>query len=162
MYQYALLTLKHKYFVFRAGLHTRASLWRLITHDLSKFSWHEYPHYQRQFFGNKDDQEGFNRAWCHHQNVNDHHWEWWMLRTSHDKGTPKIPDNAVLPMTMPAVREMVADWLGASRNYDGYWPNILDWPWFTRTYPKKTMHQLTRERVQQVFCELIDQGKFIS
>lgn len=160
MYQYAWLTVKHKYFVFRAGLHTKASLWRLIKHDWRKFTPTQYPHYQRQFFGDKRNQYGFNLAWLDHQNTADHHWEWWILRTSHDKGTPKLPDHAALPMTMEAVREMVADWLGASRAYDGKWPNILDWPWYEKKYFSMVMHAETRDKVQQVFMELIEEGKF--
>jgi hypothetical protein len=163
MWQYGWLTLKHKYFVFRAGLKTGAPLWRLLIHDWTKFTWSQYPHYQRQFFGDKSDQDGFNRAWLHHQNRSPHHWEYWMLRTSHDRGTPKLADNAVLPMPMKIVREMVADWLGASRAYahDDKWPNINDWPWYRSSYPKKVMHELTRQRVQQVLTELKEKGHFI-
>jgi len=31
--KYFILTLKHKWFVFLAGLKTKAPLWRLIIHD---------------------------------------------------------------------------------------------------------------------------------
>ena len=56
--KYIWLTVKHKVFVFRAGLRTKAPLWRLIIHDWSKFTPSEAPHYGRQFFGDKSDPEG--------------------------------------------------------------------------------------------------------
>ena len=52
--RYFWLTVRHKWFVFRAGLEWSVPLWRLITHDLSKFTRHELPHYDRQFFGPAD------------------------------------------------------------------------------------------------------------
>jgi len=57
--KYFILTLKHKWFVFLAGLKIGVSKWQLIKHDLSKFSISELPHYQRQFFGKADDPRGF-------------------------------------------------------------------------------------------------------
>jgi len=117
--RYLLLTLRHKWFVLRAGLRTKAPLWRLIIHDLSKFLPSELVHYQRQFFGGGD--PDFATAWLKHQNRNPHHWEYWIQRGS--KTGP-------LPMPEWAVREMIADWLAACRAYEGYWPTPDgDWPW---------------------------------
>src|SRR3972149_6219375 len=87
--KYLLLTLRHKWLVFRYGLKVGCPIWRLVTHDISKLTPTEFPYYSRQFYGDKGDQAGFQRAWCHHQNVNDHHWENWIPRTRHDKGTPR-------------------------------------------------------------------------
>ncbi len=62
--KYFILTLKHKWFVLLAGLRVRKiPLWRLIIHDWSKFTKYELPHYERQFFGDKGDPEGFAKAW---------------------------------------------------------------------------------------------------
>jgi hypothetical protein len=83
--RYFLLTLKHKWFVFLACRRTRASLWQALVHDWSKFTPAELPHYERQFFGDKSDPEGFARAWLHHQNRNPHHWEYWIPRTGHNR-----------------------------------------------------------------------------
>lgn len=127
--RYLWLTVRHKVFVFRAGLRTGAPLWRLLIHDWTKFTPAEAPHYGRQFFGAADDPEGFARAWLHHQNHNPHHWEYWIPRTAHTRGG--YEDNASLPMPGWAVREMVADWMGASRAYEGSWPTDTEtWPWF--------------------------------
>jgi len=135
--RYLILTLQHKWYVFLAGLRLKVPLWRLITHDLSKLSWAELPHYGRQFFGAKDDPEGFIRTWVHHQNHNDHHWEYWVPRTGHNRCTPPYPDNQPIPMPEEAVLEMVADWMGACRAYEGHWPKVADWEWLKKNFPDK-------------------------
>ena len=122
--QYAWLTVKHKYFVFLAGRDLGLGCWQLLIHDLSKFTAVELPAYGRSFFGDKGDPDGFARAWLHHQNVNPHHWEYWMPRTGHVQSGPKPP--APLEMPEKYVREMIADWLGASRGYTGSW-DMTDW-----------------------------------
>ena len=153
---YFWLTLKHKWFVFLAGLRTKAPLWRLIIHDWSKFTPAELPHYQRQFFGDKGDPAGFIAAWVHHQNTNPHHWEYWIPRTGHNRCTPPYRDNEPIPMPEWAVREMVADWLGAGRAYEGEWPMGNDpdeWHWYGENYWKMRLHPETREMVQRVVQE---------
>lgn len=97
--QYFLLTLKHKWYVFLAGLKTGAPLYNLIVHDWTKFTWAELPHYQRQFFGDKGNPDGFAAAWLHHQNHNPHHWEFWLPRTGHSKGF--VMDEAVVCAHQP-------------------------------------------------------------
>lgn len=150
------MTLQHKYFVFSAGLTTKAPLWRLITHDINKLKLIELPNYGRQFFGDADDPEGFIQTWVHHQNHEDHHWEYWIPRTGHNRCTPPFPDGEPIPMPMDAVREMVADWLGAGRAYDGRWPTAESWPWF-ETHWKKIkphLHKTTVARVEKVLREI--------
>ncbi len=149
--KYFWLTIRHKWFVFRAGLRTRAPLWRLLIHDWTKFLPCELPHYQRQFFGKADDGEGFIGAWVHHQNHNPHHWEYWIPRTGHNRCTPPYPDGEPVPMPMWAVREMVADWLGASRAYGGEWPDPANWGWLKGARAKMRLHPLTESRIQDVF-----------
>ena len=133
--EYLWLTLRHKYWVFRYGLKIGCPIWRLITHDLSKLTPAEYPYYQRQFFGDKGDQNEFQMAWLHHQHVNDHHWEWWIPPTRHDRGTPRGADYEPLPMSLPAVQEMVSDWMGASHAYDRKAVDVNNWPWLDRQWP---------------------------
>lgn len=154
--KYAWLTVKHKAFVFRAGLKTKAPLWRLIIHDLSKFGPSELPHYGRAFFGDKSDPDGMACAWAHHQNVNDHHWEWWIPRTGHNRNDGPSGDDQPLPMPMHVVREMVADWLGASRAYGGAWPKSRGtWSWLQSAYPgKMRLHPMTVERIEIVLSEI--------
>jgi len=158
--KYAWLTIKHKCFVFYAGVKwTKAPVIRLFLHDISKFSPSELPHYGKQFFGSADDPDSFIRAWIHHQNHNPHHWEYWIPRTGHNRCTPPFPDNKPVAMPEWAVREMVADWFGASRAYNGKWPESLsDWEWYNMAYDSiaKRLHPETKQKVDQVIQEAFE------
>ncbi|MDD5486624.1 MAG: DUF5662 family protein [Dehalococcoidales bacterium] len=126
--KYFWLTLKHKWFVFCAGRKLKVPFYLLIMHDWTKFMPCELPHYQRQFYGEADDPIGFSKAWNHHQKCNKHHWEWWIPITGHTKGGFK--DLEPLPMPEKYIREMVADWFGACRAYEGHYPDLGNWPWW--------------------------------
>lgn len=153
-FKYFWLTIKHKYFVFLAGLKTKAPIWRLIVHDFSKFTPSELPHYGRQFFGPADDPLNFIYCWIHHQNHNGHHWEYWIPRTGHNRCNPPYPDNEPCPMPEWAVREMVADWLGASRAYEGRWPTPGNWPWLEKNRFKIRLHKESREKLNEILLEI--------
>ena len=148
-FKYARLTVKHKWFVFLAGLKMCVPIHRLIVHDLSKFGRSELLAYGRQFFGDKGDPDGFARAWLHHQNVNPHHWEYWISRSGHNRGKQagKHHKPFVLPMPDTYVREMIADWMGASRAYTGSW-EMTDW--LVENLPRMWLHQYTRARLQDL------------
>lgn len=145
-------TLAHKFFVFRAGLRTKAPLWRLVIHDWTKFSPSEAPHYGRRHYGAADDILGFVYAWNHHSKANPHHWEYWIPLTAHRLS----PVKAGTPLPMPewAVREMVADWLGASRAYEGFWPRSLEeWEWLHGARPSMRLHDDTQRTIDAVLAE---------
>jgi hypothetical protein len=149
---YFFLTLKHKYFVFIAGLKFKVPILRLILHDMSKLTLNEYSHYQKQFFGKKDDPEGFMCAWLHHQNVNEHHWEYWIPRSGHNLGND--PSNfKPIPMSENALREMVADWFGASKAYNGKWPKPNEWEWLKENRNKIVIHEQTRKLLDEILKE---------
>ncbi len=148
--KYAWLAIKHKWFVLLAGRKTGACLWDLLIHDLSKFRPSELPHYGRQFFGAADDPEGFIRCWLRHQNRNKHHWEYWIPRTGHNRCDPPYADNEPIPMPMRYVREMIADWMGAGRAYEGRWPNWNSWAWFQKNVGRMRLHDDTWARIQKV------------
>lgn len=120
--KYLNYVLRHKWFVFYAGLKTGAPLWRLIIHDYSKFSRAEWSGYVESFYSGRPREETkdeFQRAWLHHLHNNPHHWLHWVLM--HEDGTRtafEMPHNLVL--------EMVADWLGAGRAITGHW-DIAEW-----------------------------------
>jgi hypothetical protein len=155
-FKYAWLTTKHKYFVFLAGLKTKTSLWQLIIHDLSKYGRDELPHYGRQFFGDKSDPEGFMCCWLHHQNYNPHHWEYWFSRSGHTRSTPPLEHDGTKPLPMPEkyVREMVADWMGASKAYEGKWPKRDEWEWLNKNLSKVRLHPRTCVTVCKVMYEI--------
>jgi len=144
MLKYIWLTIKHKWFVFIAGRKLGVSFLRLLTHDMSKFSWHELPHYGEQFFGSANDPEGFIKCWVHHQNKNEHHWEYWIPRTGHSRCDPPYEDNVPLPMKKQAALEMIADWVGACKAYEGVWPKKNKWKWFNENFDKINIHPNTR------------------
>lgn len=118
--------LEHKYFVFRAG-YGFASTWRLIKHDASKFLPSEFFPYAYYFHGEKfgldRNKPEFSKAWSLHKQRNDHHWEYWAEfdETGHFV-IKNMPDEVM--------REMVADWFGASKAYTGEWPSsFTNWEW---------------------------------
>ena len=49
-------------------------------HDISKFSTEEFVSYRNRFFPldttTEEDKNTFNKAWIHHYEVNEHHWEY--------------------------------------------------------------------------------------
>ncbi len=145
--RYLWLTIKHKWFVLVAGIRIGAPLWRLIVHDWTKFLPCELPHYNRQFFGDKSTPYSFMRAWLHHQNSNDHHWEYWIPRTGHNRCEPPFEDGEAMLMAPGAYMEMIADWVGASRAYEGRWPTKGDWKWLDENLDKVTLNPITRREV---------------
>jgi hypothetical protein len=147
--RYAWATLRHKYFVLLAGLRLGGvPLWRLLIHDWHKFTPAELPHYNRQFFGDKSDPQGFAYAWLSHQNRGRHHWEHWYTRSDHSRGGAC---EGWLPMPETYVREMVADWLGAARTYS-HSDDVQ--PWLDQNYHKMKLHPLTVERLRAVLSEI--------
>ncbi len=117
----------HKKYVMEAGLIVGGiPEERLFNHDASKFTEAEYPHYARQFHGDKDDPAGFARAWLNHIHLNDHHWNHWLFADGYSATNSGIDSNGALPMPEVCVREMVADWMGASKAYTDSW-DMTDW-----------------------------------
>lgn len=143
--KYLRYVLRHKWFVLLAGLRTGAPLWRLVIHDWSKFLPSEWFAYADYFYGDGgQNHAAFNRAWLHHQHLNPHHWQHWILNL--DDGGFKL-----LPMPEPLVREMVADWMGAGRaiNGDGSIEATREWYRY-KPHMKAQMHHETRELVERL------------
>lgn len=150
--RYILKTLHHKFWVFRYGLLTGAPLWRLVIHDWTKFTPSELPAYANKFYGEEIDHLGFARAWNHHQKHNDHHWEAHVLQSAHTLSP--VPGGSPLPMPEGAVREMVADWLGAERSYGGTMPRSLaEFKWFLKERPEMVLHDETSALVEKVLAD---------
>ena len=129
---YLRYVLRHKWFVARAGWHLDVPTWRLIVHDVSKFSPAEWNPYRRRFFSGRagvldkrQDPDDFHRAWTHHWHANTHHWEHW-LRVADGAG-PGVLYLEAMPMPDVCIREMVADWFGAGRAITGSWSNVHSW-----------------------------------
>lgn len=120
--RYGWRLLRHKWYVARAGVRTRAPWGRLLVHDLSKCGPQEFWANARYYYApslTEAQQAAYWAACSRHIAANEHHVEHW---TRHRIGE-EIP--------IAVVREMVADWVGASRTHDGVWPTQLTtWRWF--------------------------------
>jgi len=153
--KYAWTILKHKYFFAIAAWKVgKIGLRRILAHDLSKFSWAELRHYGRQFYGEPKDSEAWDRCWLHHQNLNDHHWEYWIPRKKLTVMGNQVPQQP-LPMPEVCVREMVADWMAASRAYTGDWDMEC---WLIETLPRLNLHPETLGRVERILKSIGYEG----
>jgi hypothetical protein len=162
-WRYLLYILRHKFFVLVAGAKVGTSWWRLLVHDWSKLLPCEWRPYAEYFYGHRlelkfsneaerafpgilnlleimkrDRQDRFDRAWLHHQKLNPHHWQYWILRE--DSGATKL-----LPMPEKYIREMVADWMGAGRAITGNWEASA---WYVRNRDRIQLADQTRARVE--------------
>lgn len=149
MLRWIWLVLRHKWFVFLAGARFKVPLWLLLIHDLSKFRPSEMSGYIGKFCGDGNPGEdvalAFARSWNHHQKRNFHHWSYWVILD----GSKDFPGGSVLEMPEKYAREMVADWFGASRAYEGQWPRSLEtWKWWQNNFHHIRLHPKTRK-----FCE---------
>lgn len=112
----------HKKYVLEAGLIVGGIPdERLFNHDASKFTEAEFPHYARQFHGDKGDPAGFAKAWLHHVHHNDHHWQYWLFGAGFSPYDGGVEHSGALPMPEVCIREMVADWMGAEMAYRNSW-----------------------------------------
>jgi len=119
--QYMSYILRHKWYVLHECM-KRGLIVQGIMHDMSKFRPDEYVPYMNFFYGSKHTirqadgyykptdtgNKAFDFAWLLHQKRNKHHWQWWIL--PEDDGGVKI-----LEMPVQYRKELLADWLGASR-----------------------------------------------
>ena len=97
--RYFWYVLRHKWFVFVAGVALRVPLWQLLIHDWSKFTRAEWGGYVAHFYQDKTPatQAGFDRAWNHHQKANPHHWQYWLLLPDQARGAWRVtsPDGGM-------------------------------------------------------------------
>ncbi len=147
--RYLSYVLRHKWFVFLAGLQLGVPIWRLILHDWTKFMPREWFPYANYFYGGGRTREkmgqynideaplDFELAWNHHQKWNDHHWQWW-IRFG-DDGTV-----LVMRMSDVARREMLADWRGAGRALGK--PDTT--AWYRENWRKMMLHPDTRRWIE--------------
>ncbi len=141
--------LRHKWFVmlacFRYGLY-----WRGIKHDWSKFLPCEWFPYVESFYGpqprKQRTKERFDRAWLHHQHLNPHHWQHWVLRE--DSGATKV-------LEMPRLDrlEMLADWEGAGRAITGK-KDCKEW--YLKNRDLILLHPTTRALVDWQIADMVD------
>ena len=168
-WKYFKSVLQHKYYVFVAGAALNVPIWRLVVHDWQKFSPYEFGAYARKFamlpnekhsmakWQISDIEQEFTYAWLHHENTAPHHWGYWIPRSGNHTGRP-------LEMPETYVREMIADWMGASKAYTGNWDMV---EWLNTQNENKTwgnMHTDTFYLIVQLLYDLgygrTKEGKF--
>ena len=144
-------TTRHKYYVliecFKRGLIVRG-----LVHDLSKYTPSDFAGYANFFFGsngarkanpniNPDEiKKAFDDAWAHHQKINDHHWQFWIVRG--------VDFDQAIPMPKDCADEMICDWIGAAKaNYQNE-PDI-PLPWYKENRSRLNLHDKTREYIEK-------------
>jgi hypothetical protein len=155
-FQYGRYLARHKWFVFVAGLKTKAPLWRLIIHDWSKLGRLEWCAYRDFFYGFeinpvmtvliKERRRVFDVAWLHHIHLNKHHWNHHCIVDGDERETLKV-----LKMPEKYVREMVADWAGAGRAITGKW-EVKEW--YETKKEQILLHPDTRVLVEKLLGEV--------
>lgn len=114
-------------------------------HDASKFSdeeWNAYLNYFYPVEGADNDKEAidkaFDYAWNHHQKVNPHHWQYWVLVK--DEGSL-----VALDMPLKHILCMLADW------HSFYYvnPERSTQQWYLENGPKMTLSPQTRQVVEE-------------
>ena len=151
---------QHKYYVskycFKARLY-----WRGLTHDLSKFNPIEFWESVRYYNGKRSpidickEKNGYSKAWLHHKGANDHHYEYW--QDNFDSGTTHIE------MPYKAFAEMICDWFGAGKAYNGskFSPlNESQWWWYNKRPKALSINSKTLERIDKVMTQLEKSNSF--
>ena len=140
---------RHIEFVQLAGAKLLVPDAQLDAHDHSKFGKDQFYGYAMQFFGGGAPHE-FAMAWLSHQNTEKHHWEYWILRSDH-VAAKSGAENGILPMPHVYAREMVADWMSASKTYTGSWDMTK---WLLDNIPKIKIHSSTRTLLRSILAEI--------
>lgn len=176
--KYLWYVVRHKFWVGVAGMrmirlglvswrHFLPFVWRLMVHDVSKLRPSELFSYAAYFYTKVESVEcgraralfglpelappgtmikdHFNVSWLKHQRRNDHHWQYWLLKE--DDGGDALP----LSMPVPAVLEMVADWLGAGRAITGKWDAQ---GWYAKNKQNIVLRGETRELVERALSSV--------
>lgn len=118
-------------------------------HDHSKWEPPEYEAYAKQFKGGGDP-ERFPRAWLHHIHSNPHHWQHWIFPDGWTMDGSAM-DGATVEMPEHYVREMLADWHGASKTYAGCW-SIAGW--LAENAQKIMLHHKTTDLIHDIMIDL--------
>ena len=141
-WRYLSYVLRHKWFVF-LECWAHGLIWRGLIHDWSKFLPCEWGPYAARFYSDRPKTlqtlRDYSRAWNHHQKVNDHHWQYWLL--TFDTG-----QEVALEMPERCVVEMICDWRGAGRAQGK--PDTV--AWYRENRDKMRLHDSTRQTVEQL------------
>lgn len=154
-WSYLRYVVRHKFWVFVAGINRGVPLGQLLLHDWSKFLPGEWNPYSEFFYGYNGESWGkahvltpgrseryqaFMQAFNQHLHRSPHHWQFWIL-TPDSQNKPE----QVFEMPERYAREMLADWDGAGRAITGKWGTPS---WYLHQGPKDRLHPNTRAFVE--------------
>ncbi len=159
---FLLYLIRHKWYVFRACRLFGVPLRQALLHDWSKFTPAEWLPYTRHFrylpfhwlvMGNvgtvyrRGDDPAFDQAGERHWRQNPHHWQHWCRRGE---------DGTLQPLPIPDsyAREMVADWIGASKAQGNR--DIVGW--YAANRAQIILHPQTRRLVEHLLDVAQEQG----
>lgn len=141
------------YYAYKFGI-----MWQGLIHDLSKFSWVEFKESIKFYQGDKSpipiakEVQGYSEAWLHHKGRNKHHYEYWV--DWNESGV-----RFFTPMPYKYVLEMIADYLGAYRAYNGYMDYSEEFKWWQKKRVHALMHPVTKQLVTNILLDLLN-GEF--
>ena len=136
---YLSYVIRHKYYVFLAGLELGVPLTQLVVHDWHKFLPNEWSPYKEHFYGNAEvSKDDFDHAWLYHHNKGKHHWQYWVVLDNGDINPLPMPDRFR--------REMIADWRGCGKALTGSYDAL---GWYTANRDKILLHYETRAWVEE-------------
>ena len=150
--------LKHKFWVFYYACKLGIP-WRGFVHDLSKFSPVEFWESVRYWSGTSSPipvckkHKGYSKAWQHHKGHNSHHYEYWVDNL--DKG------GIAIKMPWYDVLELVADYLGAGRAYQGKKFTLegeFEW-WQNKKKENLQIHEETEDLITRLLHSYSRTGK---
>ena len=148
----------HKFWVFYYACKLGIP-WQGFIHDFSKFSPVEFRESVKFYQGGKrspipvvKNVLGYSKAWQHHKGRNPHHYEYWT--DNYDEGTTAIQ------IPYKYVIELVADWLGAAKSYNGKEFTIKqEIEWWNSCKDDKFINEETKLLISYIF-ECIDEEGF--
>lgn len=145
---------EHIQFVIEAGRVLGVPDAQILYHDYSKFGAAEFGAYARHFYGGGNPRE-FAYAYLHHLHHNPHHWEHWCFASNYgkgeDEGMTSGVENGALEMPLLYVKEMLADWIGASLAYTGSDDMTK---WLNENVAKIRLHPKTAEVVSGLLNDM--------
>lgn len=137
-----------RHYCFMAGIP-----WRGLTHDLSKYNPIEFIESARYWVGTSSPineakrLQGISYAWMHHKGRNTHHYEYWMDNFD-DGGIARL-------MPKKDFVEMVCDYLGAARAYQGAaFSYTAERAWWLKKREKCAMNEKNKIMLDIIFSDL--------
>lgn len=142
--------IRHKFYVFVAGIRIGVNWWQLLIHDWQKFTPAEWPGYVKTFYVTDGKKRAYNErdtmlqyAWNHHQKHCQHHWQYWVV--TWDEG-----HREALRIPYKYVKEMFADWCGAGKAIKNKW-DINEW--YVKHIDMMMLHPETKTELERLLTK---------